>query len=367
MIRRGALSSPAGLLPSWQRWVSTSTDVRSRALSFSLALRASFLPKLSKMIYEDPETFEYESSSLLGDGVQSIDFIAGPYDTQVGVIVSDVSVFVVFRGSDSAIDAVQNVKSSFKSSELGGYPVNVHSGFLENFGGVEGQVEKYVDGADGRQVYFAGHSLGGALAQIAALGLGSSRVNTYTFGAPPVGDQTWVDAMSSSGTGNRTICFIRTDDAVPFVTEGVESNVFAAYMAALAEPLRLGDESDASKLRHGCKTVMINETSCLESTPVFDEEVAPDNIDDALDLHASAEYVRLIGEQCVDPSSGYPACVSVNAAVDPSNETSNTNDVNETDETRSGDDGQLEDVTQSSSPSKWRYTLLAPLLLWSMV
>ena len=67
---------------------------------------------------------------------------------------------------------------------------------------------------------------------------------------------------------------------------------------------------------------MINETSCLESTPVFDEEVAPDNIDDALDLHASAEYVRLIGEQCVDPSSGYPACVSVNAAVDPSDTSS---------------------------------------------
>ena len=56
--------------------------------------------------------------------------------------------------------------------------------------------------------------------------------------------------------------------------------------------LGLGDESDASKLRHGCKTVMINETSCLESTPVFNEEEAPENIDDALRIHASAEYIR---------------------------------------------------------------------------
>ena len=54
----------------------------------------------------------------------------------------------------------------------------------------------------------------------------------------------------------------------------------------------MGDESDASKLRHGCKTVMINETSCLESTPVFNEEEAPENIDDALRIHASAEYMR---------------------------------------------------------------------------
>ncbi len=67
---------------------------------------------------------------------------------------------------------------------------------------------------------------------------------------------------------------------------------------------------------------MINETSCLESTPVFDEEGAPDNIDDALDPHASAEHIRLIDEQCVDPTSGYPACVSVNAAVDPSDTSS---------------------------------------------
>ena len=347
----------------------------SRALTLSLALRASFLQKLSNLIYEDPDTFKSSTSNLLGDGVQSVDFIDGPYDTQVGVIVSDVSVYVVFRGSDSVVDTVQNVKSSFNSSTLGGYEVNVHSGFLENFGGVEGEIKKYVDGAEGKQIYFAGHSLGGALAQVAALGLGSA--NTYTYGAPPVGDQTWVDAMSSSGTGNRTICFIRTDDAVPFVTEGVESNVFAAYMAALAEPLRLGDESDASKLRHGCKTVMINETSCLESTPVFNEEEAPENIDDALRLHASAEYIRLIGEQCVDRTSGYPACLSTNAAVDTSNETSNTNDdvngaadngVNETDESRSGADGQLEEVTRSSSASKWRCILLAPvLMLWSIV
>ena len=72
--------------------------------------------------------------------------------------------------------------------------------------------------------------------------------------------------------------------------------------------LGLGDESDASKLRHGCKTVMINETSCLESTPVSNEEEAP----------------VLIGEQGVDRTSGYPACLSTNAAVDTSNETSNT-------------------------------------------
>jgi len=117
----------------------------------------------------------------------------------------------------------------------------------------------------------------------------------------------------------------------------------------------LGDESDASKLRHGCKTVMINETSCLESTPVSNEEEAP----------------VLIGEQGVDRTSGYPACLSTNAAVDTSNETSNTNgDVNsaadngvdETDESRSGAGGQLEEVTRSSSASKkWRCILLAPV------
>ena len=69
------------------------------------------------------------------------------------------------------------------------------------------------------------------------------------------------------------------------------------------------------------------------------------------------------GEQGVDRTSGYPACLSTNAAVDTSNETSNTNDgVDETDESRSGAGGQLEEVTRSSSASKkWRCILLAPV------
>jgi hypothetical protein len=175
--------------------------------------------------------------------------------------------------------------------------------------------------------------------------------------------------MSSSGTGNRTICFIRTDDAVPFVTEGVESNVFAAYMAALAETLELGDESDASKLRHGCKTVMINETSCLESTPVFNEEEAPENIDDALRIHASAEYIRLIGEQCVDRTSG-PASLQMPRLTHPTKRQTRTTTSTApriTASTRPTSPGMAQAGSWRRSPGpaprQWRCILLAPVLL----
>lgn len=92
---------------------------------------------------------------------------------------------------------------------------------------------------------------------------------------------------------------------------------------------------------------------------------------DVIEGSSSTPVLVVIGEQGVDRTSGYPACLSTNAAVDTSNETSNTNgDVNsaadngvdETDESRSGAGGQLEEVTRSSSASKkWRCILLAPV------
>ena len=133
----------------------------------------------------------------------------------------------------------------------------------------------------------------------------------------------------------------------------------------------MGNASGASKLRHGCKSVMIDETSCLEFAPVYDEEASAENIDGALEKHASAEYTRLVSEQWVDPSSGYPACVSASAADDSSDDRATDDratDDRATDDRATDDVSTDDDVVQSSSTSigPWRCAgLVASVLtLW---
>jgi len=274
---------------------------------------AGVLATLSNYIYEDPDEFKSKARNLLGDDV-SVNFVNGPYDTEVGLVESDQSLYVVFRGSESGEDWSQNLKGGLVPTTLGGYSVNVHSGFLENFRGVEDEVRNFLDGTGDKKVYFAGHSLGAALAQLAALNFDGSS-NTYTYAPPPIGDDSWVNAMSSSGVRDRTICFINPDDAVPFVAETLDSNMFAGAISWLAD-LFSGDSdiSDVDKLRHGCRSVMITPTSCEESSPVYNESGDLEHLVEAEAAHRMTEYGRLVVGQCVSSSSGYPSCLDAGSA-----------------------------------------------------
>ena len=61
---------------------------------------------------------------------------------------------------------------------------------------VWGQLERYLPCAEGLPVFITGHSLGGALATLAAANLsGRSLATCYTFGAPRVGDKRFSDCL----------------------------------------------------------------------------------------------------------------------------------------------------------------------------
>lgn len=97
---------------------------------------------------------------------------------------------------------------TFSSSAGGAY---VHSGFNEKMSSVWNELSGYIVGLHGRfpraRIAFAGHSLGGALAQLAAARFETLRKSSssslpeltgvYTFGGPRVGssgdasDQAW--------------------------------------------------------------------------------------------------------------------------------------------------------------------------------
>ncbi|MGA8146568.1 MAG: hypothetical protein WB870_03210 [Gallionellaceae bacterium] len=114
---------------------------------------------------------------------------------------------LVFRGAE------QNFKDYLTYLEIGaslldGNKLDVHAGFREALDSVWSEI----DLAPARlkcQIFFTGHSMGAALATLAAARHAPSPV--YTFGSPRVGNQAFVDSL-------RTVPIYRTVDDQDVVT-----------------------------------------------------------------------------------------------------------------------------------------------------
>jgi hypothetical protein len=74
----------------------------------------------------------------------------------------------------------------------------VHRGFYEAFHAVKAEIEKDLSQHKGLPVYITGHSLGGALAILAAKYIASDSLGAcYTFGGPRVGDFNFADSIKT--------------------------------------------------------------------------------------------------------------------------------------------------------------------------
>ncbi len=95
---------------------------------------------------------------------------------------------LVFRGTASLRDWLVNVRAVRRSWQG---PGRVHYGFRRALHRVWSRLEPHLD--DAPDAFFTGHSLGGALATLAAAL--RPPLATYTFGAPKVGDRTFAAAL----------------------------------------------------------------------------------------------------------------------------------------------------------------------------
>jgi hypothetical protein len=94
---------------------------------------------------------------------------------------------LAFRGTEKDVrDIKTDLKARFYRSTNG---VKIHNGFYLAFKDVQAPVLESLEGLKDYTVYITGHSLGGALALIAARYLYSDNVGAcYTFGSPKVGN-----------------------------------------------------------------------------------------------------------------------------------------------------------------------------------
>jgi len=80
--------------------------------------------------------------------------------------------------------------------------MSVHRGFDHALDSVWPQVEEAIEKADGKRVLFHGHSLGGALAQLAAVRaveagvVEGGNISLYTIGSPRIGNAAFADFVT---------------------------------------------------------------------------------------------------------------------------------------------------------------------------
>ena len=169
-------------LMSLLSWVSyfDPSDARSLLQSWGLTLGSN-------------DFFDIDTLYLLGASGSTQGFVA----------YNDTAIFVAFQGSttnDFAQDWIDNdLDVAPQPMPVWGPAVVLHHGFAEaaavSYHRVRSRVEQLLKDRPNRKVWITGHSLGGAVATLTAFRLthdhGIKIQGVHTFGAPPVGNNSW--------------------------------------------------------------------------------------------------------------------------------------------------------------------------------
>ena len=154
-------------------------------------------------------------------------------DTQVLVLDEVDYVVVAFRGTSNVRDFITDAQFFRKLLviEANGDRAEVHHGFLDAYESVIADLGHYLTSMVAqRPVFITGHSLGGALASLAALELkhqGFAIAQIYTFGQPRVGNGAF-KRLYDFALGESTFRVVFQEDIVARVP----------HLPGLADPYR---------------------------------------------------------------------------------------------------------------------------------
>lgn len=137
------------------------------------------------------------------------------HDAQAIVVRNSDKVYVAFRGSETIADFKDALNVKPIETNVG----TVHTGFYDQYLSLQDDIMQYVSSPDIRNVYFTGHSLGGAVAMISSTMLSSHlrsldvNLHCYTYGAPVLGDDVFLE--SAMNACNSLVCLELKNDIIP--------------------------------------------------------------------------------------------------------------------------------------------------------
>ena len=151
-------------------------------------------------------------------------FLSAPStDTQVLVVEQADCIIIAFRGTKELRDWITDAEFVRKLlvEEADGSRCEVHAGFLDAYASIIERLTSHLRliVVGERPIYITGHSLGGALAIIAALELKRQKFNVahiYTFGQPRVGNAAFAQLYNWS-LQDSTFCVVAESDPVPLL------------------------------------------------------------------------------------------------------------------------------------------------------
>jgi hypothetical protein len=127
--------------------------------------------------------------------------------------------FVTFRGTSSQKDVLADLDLRMVTGPMDRSDVQVHQGFYRQFASIEPEITAWIREQNLQRLILAGHSMGGAIAQIAAVHYADlfpyAKIECHTFGCPRTGNQAFVDRLLSPRVMNTRV--VLENDPVPMI------------------------------------------------------------------------------------------------------------------------------------------------------
>jgi predicted lipase len=138
-------------------------------------------------------------------------------------------VVLAFRGTEAT--SIKDIKADTRAKTIACETRGkIHAGFDAAFNNVRSEIEQELkqEGIRDKPLFVTGHSLGGALATIAAKKLSHTAgiAACYTFGSPRVGDEQWVENIKTP-----VYRLVNAADCVTMLPPGVETITVVGWLA----------------------------------------------------------------------------------------------------------------------------------------
>jgi hypothetical protein len=192
---------------------------------------------VTSLVYKEPEVSLAALENAGLSRARFFDFNTKSHDTQAVVVPVEDAIVVSFRGTEHTTDIRTNMRFNFMPSPLGG---RVHEGFFDalndrttpNGPTAWQEIMSYVDDLAStgkyKNIYFTGHSLGGAMATMSTTRFVGTDLRDFpdaqklemaelvTFGQPKTFDKKGEEKFSEAVEG-KAARYVHRSDMVPSV------------------------------------------------------------------------------------------------------------------------------------------------------